>query len=110
MLCPYVTAVRRTDDLQSARAMETAAQSGQVPIVLPVQLRAAYGVCRQIARSAARNFYYGFLALPRRKRDAICAVYAFMRHADDICDDPNLPPREKQARLSAWLEQMQRVA
>ncbi len=29
-----------------------------------LQLRAAYAVCRSIARSAAKNFYYGFLALP----------------------------------------------
>ena len=38
----------------------------------PLQLRAAYGVWRHIARSAAKNFYYGFLVLPAPKRDAIC--------------------------------------
>src|SRR5215470_6868854 len=54
------------------------------------QLAAAYAVCRHIARSAARNFYYGFLVLPRDKRDAVCAVYAFMRHSDDLTDDPVL--------------------
>ena len=44
----------------------------------------AYAVCRSIARKEAKNFYYAFLALPEAKRDAICAVYAFMRHADDL--------------------------
>ena len=39
-----------------------------------LQLRTAYGICRHTARSHAKNFYYGFLALPRRKRDAISAV------------------------------------
>ena len=75
----------------------------------PLQLRTAYGICRHTARSAAKNFYYGFLVLPRRKRDALSAVYAFMRHADDIADDPGLPVAEKRARLESWLEQVHRV-
>jgi 15-cis-phytoene synthase len=43
--------------------------------------------CRAAARSRARNFYYSFLLLPREERDAMCAVYAFMRNSDDITDD-----------------------
>ena len=74
------------------------------------QLAAAYGVCRGITRSAARNFYYGFLVLPRHKRDALSAVYAFMRHSDDICDDPTLPVEEKRRSLSAWLDALRRVS
>ena len=76
----------------------------------PLQLEAAYANCRAISRATAKNFYYGFLALPQEKRDAICAVYAFMRHADDIADDPHLPDREKRARLAAWLDRLDRVA
>jgi phytoene synthase len=75
----------------------------------PLQLRTAYAVCRHITRSAARNFYYAFLVLPRRKRDALSAVYAFMRHADDISDDPALPFAEKRARLAAWLDSLQQA-
>ncbi len=74
-----------------------------------MQLSAAYAVCRSISRAAARNFYYGFLVLPQEKRDAICAVYAFMRHADDISDDPALAPAEKRARLNDWLDRLHRV-
>jgi phytoene synthase len=40
----------------------------------PLQLQAAYAVCRSISRSTARNFYYGFLVLPARKRNALSAV------------------------------------
>ena len=47
----------------------------------------AYAACRAIARREAKNFYYAFVALPAQKRDAMCAIYAFMRHADDISDD-----------------------
>lgn len=75
----------------------------------PLQLDTAYGVCRHIARSAAKNFYYGFLALPRRKRDALSAVYAFMRHADDISDDNSVPIRERRQKLNEFLDAYQRV-
>ena len=76
----------------------------------PLQLRAAYSVCRHIARSAAKNFYYGFLVLPSHKRDAICAVYAFMRRADDISDDPSLPLEQRREKLDALLCSLRRVA
>jgi phytoene synthase len=49
-------------------------------------LAASHAHCRAIARSAARNFYYGFLLLPGEKRNALCALYAFMRRVDDIAD------------------------
>ena len=75
----------------------------------PLQLRAAYSVCRHIARSAARNFYYGFLALPSRKRNALSAVYAFMRRADDISDDASLPPEQRREKLSEWMNAFRRV-
>ena len=68
------------------------------------QLAHAYAVCRGIARRSAKNFYYGFLVLPSEKRDAFCAVYAFMRHADDISDDPGSDPLQKRQKLSDWLE------
>jgi len=51
-------------------------------------LAASYRYCRTVARRRARNFYYGFLLLPRAQRDAICAVYAFMRYCDDLSDEP----------------------
>lgn len=75
----------------------------------PLQLRAAYGVCRHIARSAAKNFYYGFLVLPLRKRNALSAVYAFMRHADDISDDPAVPADQRRTRLDEWMNSFRRV-
>ena len=75
----------------------------------PLQLRAAYGVCRHIARSAAKNFYYGFLVLPLRKRNALSAVYAFMRHADDISDDPSIPAEQRREKLDEWMNALRRV-
>jgi len=70
----------------------------------PSQLAMAYSVCAGIARSTAKNFYYGFTVLPRPKREALCAVYAFMRRCDDISDDPSLSLRERRIRLESWLD------
>lgn len=68
------------------------------------QLHMAYSVCSGITRSQAKNFYYGFLVLPKRKRQAMCAVYAFMRRCDDIADDPSLAASERRQKLDAWVE------
>ncbi len=73
------------------------------------QLEHAYAVCRGIARSAAKNFFYAFLVLPREKRDAVCAVYAFMRYADDICDAPGLTLEQRKEKLAGWLDALHRV-
>lgn len=74
------------------------------------ELAAAYRACTAIARQQAKNFYYAFLALPKAKRDAICAVYAFMRHADDISDDESRALEQRRADLNDWLAQWHRAA
>jgi len=73
------------------------------------QLDMAYSVCRSITRSAAKNFYYGFLVLPKRKRNALSAVYAFMRRCDDITDDNTLSLEERHNRLADWLDKVHRA-
>ena len=67
------------------------------------EVQAAYATCRAIARKKAKNFYYAFIALPASKRDAICAVYAFMRHADDLSDDESQPIADRRIALDRWL-------
>jgi phytoene synthase len=73
-----------------------------------ISLSESYASCRNIARSAARNFYYGFVLLPDAKRDALCALYAFMRQVDDIADSPGELP-DKQRRLAERRAQMDRA-
>lgn len=67
------------------------------------QLEAAYAECTAIARREAKNFYYGFLALPKHKREAMCAVYAFMRRADDISDDESVSLPERRRIMAQWI-------
>jgi 15-cis-phytoene synthase len=75
----------------------------------PPQLIMAYSVCRGITRANAKNFYYAFLVLPKRKREALCAVYAFMRRCDDIADDPTLSLEERRFKLNTWLDALHRA-
>jgi phytoene synthase len=72
-------------------------------------LDGAYAHCRAIARREAKNFYYAFVALPEARRNAICAIYAFMRQADDLADDESLSREERRKRLDAWLGAWQAV-
>jgi phytoene synthase len=69
----------------------------------------AYSVCRGITRTNAKNFYYAFLVLPKHKRQALSAVYAFMRRCDDIADDSSLSLEERRFKLNTWLAALHRV-
>jgi phytoene synthase len=50
-------------------------------------LEESYRYCRGVARSRAKNFYYSFLLLDKTQRAAMCAIYAFNRHCDDLSDE-----------------------
>jgi 15-cis-phytoene synthase len=58
----------------------------------------AYAEVERITRRRARNFAYGIMVLPRPKRRAIAAIYAFAREVDDVADG-DLPAEEKRDRL-----------
>jgi phytoene synthase len=72
-------------------------------------LHEAYEICRAIAKREAKNFYYSFVALPQARRNAICAIYAFMRKADDLSDDESLSREERREQLAAWLAMWRQV-
>ena len=72
-------------------------------------LARAYAACRAIARREAKNFYYAFIALPKPRRNAICAIYAFMRRADDLADDESHSRDERRRSLTAWLAEWRAV-
>lgn len=90
--------------------MSAAVQPAPVPFApTESQLAVAYSVCRHITRRAAKNFYYAFLVLPRAKRHALSAIYAYMRKCDDIADDTTLPVFERRQKLAAWLDSVHRA-
>jgi 15-cis-phytoene synthase len=61
---------------------------------------AAYHEVQRITRREAKNFAYGIMVLPREKRRAIAAIYAFARRVDDVADG-ELPADEKREQLEA---------
>ena len=63
-----------------------------------MSVQEAYAEVGRITRREAKNFAYGIMVLPRAKRQAIAAIYAFARRVDDVADG-DLPPEEKRARL-----------
>jgi phytoene synthase len=68
--------------------------------VAALELEHAYRECEQITRREAANFYYGIRLLPRFKRQAMCANYAFARRVDDIGDDGALDHAAQLERLA----------
>ena len=63
-----------------------------------MSVQEAYAEVGRITRREAKNFAYGIMVLPRVKRQAIAAIYAFARRVDDVADG-DLPLEEKRAEL-----------
>lgn len=64
-------------------------------------VRASYTECNRIARAAQSSFYLAFFGLRREKRNALCALYAFMRLVDDVSDEPG-DLESKRRGLARW--------
>jgi squalene synthase HpnC/squalene synthase HpnD len=64
-------------------------------------LRASYAECNRLARASRSSFYLAFFGLRKEKRNALCALYAFMRLVDDVSDEPG-DLDSKHAGLARW--------
>ncbi len=62
----------------------------------------SYAYCRKIARTRAKNFYYSFVLLSKEQKNAMCAIYAFMRYCDDLSDEPGAAA----APIERWREDL----
>jgi len=93
----------------TSRDLDAAVGAGQVVGVreegprLPADgaVAASYEECNRIARAAHSSFYLAFFGLPKPKRNALCALYAFMRLVDDISDEPG-DLESKRRGLARW--------
>jgi phytoene synthase len=65
------------------------------------KLQPSYAYCEHLARREAGNFFHAFQVLPRPQRRAMCALYAFMRHTDDLADGPDTEDLKRSA-LKQW--------
>jgi phytoene synthase len=64
---------------------------------------------RAITRKSASNLALAFILLPRQKRDAMSALYAFCREVDDVADDENVPTEKRRAQLAEWRDDVKRA-
>jgi len=67
-------------------------------------VRAAYAECRRLARRHYENFPVASYLVPRAKRDALAAIYAFARCADDFADEPGVERRPE--ALADWRQRL----
>ena len=63
---------------------------------------------RAVTRASGSSFYWGMRILPKKKRDAIFAVYAFCRAVDDIADGED-DVENKRARLECWRRDIEKL-
>ncbi len=61
--------------------------------------------CQEKAAASGSSFYYSFLFLPRDKRRAITALYAFCREVDDVVDECK-DSSVARSTLNWWREQV----
>jgi 15-cis-phytoene synthase len=62
-----------------------------------------------ITRKSASNLALAFLLLPRAKRDAMSALYAFCREVDDVTDNESAPVEKRREQLAAWRADIRRA-
>src|SRR4051794_28715049 len=74
---------------------------GTDSLAMTAALARSYQYCEALTRREAGNFYPAFLLLPAPQRLSMCALYAFMRIADDLSDEP-MPILQKRVLLAEW--------
>lgn len=57
---------------------------------------------RALTKKSASNLALAFILLPREKRDAMSALYAFCRAVDDVADEDSIPTEKRREQLAAW--------
>jgi phytoene synthase len=65
----------------------------------------AQAYCTAVTKRSGSNFYYSFLFLPRTRREAMYAVYAFCREVDSAVDDAP-PESDPHKALRRWREEL----
>src|SRR5258707_8103841 len=64
---------------------------------------------RTITRSSASNLALAFVLLPKPKRHAMSALYAFCREVDDVADHESTPVEQRREQLAAWRADVRRA-
>lgn len=73
----------------------------------PLDVASSYAFARAMARREARHFYFAFRWLTPARRDAMCAIYCYLRKLDDLADDPDALARARADRFLPCREILQ---
>jgi squalene synthase HpnC/squalene synthase HpnD len=94
--------VSDTDQFGQSRSIEaTTIRPAAAAAPYSEAVRASYAECNRIARAARSSFYLAFFGLRKEKRNALCALYAFMRLVDNVSDEPGAL-ESKRHGLARW--------
>src|SRR4051794_10971198 len=85
--------------------MTPTASASTLPAAGPRALARSYAYCERLARRSAGNFYHAFRILPAPQRRATCALYAFLRIADDLSDGGD-PVGDRRLALASWRDDL----
>jgi phytoene synthase len=96
-------ATQRALNARALNALARRAAQGHNTRPMSVSVQESHRHCRELVQKAGSNFHVSFLTMPRAKREAMCAVYAFMRRSDDIADDAPSPLAASKG-LRSWRE------
>jgi phytoene synthase len=64
---------------------------------------------RAITQKSASNLALAFVLLPKPRRDAMSALYAFCREVDDVADEESAPVDQRRRRLGEWRDDIRRA-
>jgi phytoene synthase len=64
---------------------------------------------RALTKKSASNLALAFVLLPRERRDAMSALYAFCRAVDDVADEDAKPTEQRRQELAAWRADIRRA-
>lgn len=68
-------------------------------------LKKDYAYCEKVIKASSKSFYTAFSKLPKEKAEAVYAIYAFCRQADDTVD-ANEPTALKKKKLMQLEEEL----
>jgi phytoene synthase len=92
---------RELEVIEEVMQYEEGGFDESVPRADAQRISASYVECNRIARGAHSSFYLAFFGLPRDKRNALFALYAFMRLIDNVSDEPG-DLEAKRRGLARW--------
>jgi phytoene synthase len=106
-LAPAVESAPDAPTTAGTPVHDAATSAEDASIAREAAVNDGYAACRAVVRAAASSFAPAFRLLSPDRRDALCAVYAFCRHVDDIADDAGTSnPR---LLLQRWREEVDAV-